>query len=88
MEATLTQFISEDLLDGRMTVGRDDSLLADGMVDSLGMLRLVTHIETLLGTRIPHEDLVIENFRTVGDIVAYLERSHGGRTAPNTENGA
>ncbi|HQU73946.1 MAG TPA: acyl carrier protein [Calditrichia bacterium] len=72
-EDQLKQFISQDLLNGRVEVDSEDSLLEDDMVDSLGMLRLVMHIEEKLGIKIPHEDLIIENFHTVGVIVNYLD---------------
>ncbi|MDJ0991447.1 MAG: acyl carrier protein [Desulfobacterales bacterium] len=53
-------------------MNRTDNLLADGMVDSLGMLRLVTYIENLLDIKIPHSDLVIDNFRNIEVISQYL----------------
>ena len=70
----LKTFIVEELFSGDLELDNDDNLLADGMVDSLGMLRLVTHIEALLDIKIPHSDLVIENFRTIGTIAHYLEQ--------------
>jgi acyl carrier protein len=71
-EDKLIEYIQQELLDGSLDIESGDNLLADGMVDSLGMLRLVMHIEQELNIKIPHEDLVIENFRTVGIIINYL----------------
>ena len=71
---SLKKFIVDELLDGGVEVDENDNLLADGMVDSLGMLRLVSHIETLLSIKIPHSDLVIENFRSISVIDQYLQR--------------
>ena len=71
---TLKTFIVEELFNGELELDNDDNLLADGMVDSLGMLRLVAHIEAQLNIKIPHSDLVIENFRTIGTITHYLEQ--------------
>ncbi len=71
---TLIQFIHEELLNHTLEVDADDNLLADDMIDSIGMLRLVMFIEETWGIKIPHGDLVIENFRTVAVIAAYLER--------------
>ena len=50
----------------------DDNLLADGLVDSMGMLRLVAHIDQTWNVKVPAEDFTIENFRTVTAIDAYL----------------
>ena len=65
IKKTLQDFISKELLSGSFEVETDESLLADGMVDSLGMLRLVTFIEETYSIQIPPEDLVIENFFTI-----------------------
>jgi len=72
IQKTLQDFISKELLSGSFEVETDESLLADGMVDSLGMLRLVTFIEETYSIQIPPEDLVIENFFTIDVIAAYL----------------
>ncbi len=72
IQKTLQDFISKELLSGSFEVETDESLLADGMVDSLGMLRLVTFIEETYSIQIPPEDLVIENFFTIDVIASYL----------------
>lgn len=77
IQNVLAQFISEELLSGRVTVGADDDLLRDDLVDSLGMLRLVGFIEERYGMQVPPADFTIENFRTVGVLSAYLQRSLG-----------
>lgn len=72
IEAHISQFICEELLDGDLVVTADDMLLADGLVDSLGMMRLVGYIGDTLGVVVPPEDVVIENFSTVAHMVKYL----------------
>lgn len=72
IQKTLQDFISKELLSGSFEIETDESLLADGMVDSLGMLRLVTFIEETYSIQIPPEDLVIENFFTIDVIASYL----------------
>ena len=75
LEDTLLEFIRTELLDDVDDLGVDDNLLADGMVDSLGMLRMMDHIEQTFGVTVPPEDFTIEHFRNVERLVAYL----GGR---------
>lgn len=70
----LKTYIEEELLNGNSEISASDNLLTDGMVDSIGMLRLVNYIEELLDTKIVHDDLVIENFRSVQTISEYLKR--------------
>ena len=72
--ALLEKFVSEELLNNTASVTRDDNLLADLLVDSLGMMRFVRFIEDTYDLEIPPEDVIIENFRTIGAIVSYLDR--------------
>jgi acyl carrier protein len=73
IRAQLLQFVNEELLSGN-EIGSDDNLLADGFVDSLGMMRLVALVQERSGTTIPPQDLTIENFRNIDAIVDYLQR--------------
>ncbi|MBC8229641.1 acyl carrier protein [bacterium] len=77
MKDILKQFIEQELLlsDGsNVSINEDDNLLADGKVDSLGIMRLVAFIEEQFGINIPYEDVTIENFQTIMAIVDYLEK--------------
>lgn len=68
----LCAYINDELLDDDEPITADDNLLADGTVDSMGMLRLVAHIGEKWNVQVPAEDFTIENFRTVTAIDAYL----------------
>ena len=74
-KALLTVFVTEELLDADEPVEADEDLLADGMVDSLGMMRLVAYIDQEFGYKVPPGDLTIENFRTIGRVSDYLRRA-------------
>lgn len=81
IRSRLTEFICADLLDGEDTLEPDENLLADGMIDSLGMLRLVAFIEEAFDVSVPPEDFTIENFRSVEVLDAYLTRVMNGGAA-------
>ena len=70
-ECILSTFISEELLGG-VTIGIDDNLLIDGMVDSIGIMRLVAFIEEQFEFSVPPEDFIIENFQTVDVLSDYV----------------
>lgn len=74
IESVLVEFITDELLDDAESVALHDNLLADDMVDSLGMVRLVAHIEATYSVVVPPEDFTIDHFRTVSIIAAYLRR--------------
>lgn len=70
----LRKYIAEELLETEQAVEDDENLLADGMVDSMGMLRLVAYIDEVWSFSVPPEDFIIENFRTVKNLAIYLDR--------------
>ena len=72
VKAELAHFISNDLLGDDQEVGEDDDLLVDGMIDSIGMMRLMVFIEESLRVSVPPEDFTIENFGTINVMGDYL----------------
>lgn len=79
---SLLRFVSDELLGGTMEIAADDDLLADGMVDSLGMVRLVGFVEQRFEIAVPPVDFTIENFRSIATLTAYVsKRVHGGSRA-------
>ena len=75
VQAQIIAFIQDELLDGDTTVdvGSEENLLLSGMVDSIGVMKLVAHVEDTLGLSVPAEDIVIENFVNVRTIATYLD---------------
>jgi acyl carrier protein len=48
-------------------------LLEEGVLDSLGVLELVNHLQEELGIPIDDEELVPENFASIDAIAAFVE---------------
>lgn len=71
---TLKRFIREELLNGQADVEVDDDLLAEGKVDSIGMMWLVGFIEENWQVQVPAEDITIEHFHTIRAIETYLKQ--------------
>ncbi|HUQ53013.1 MAG TPA: acyl carrier protein [Gammaproteobacteria bacterium] len=67
----LLGFVVDELLNGE-PLASDDNLLGDGVVSSLGMMRLVGFIEESYAIKVPPEHFIIENFQTVDAISTYL----------------
>ena len=70
----LTAYIMSDvLLDSTQTeLAVHDDLLEDGLVDSLGIMRLIAYIESEFGFSVPAQDVTVETFMSVETIAAYL----------------
>ena len=60
----------------------DASFLAGGILDSLGFVQLILHLENTLKIRINRKELSRTNFDSLGKIVAYV------RTHPDFQPGA
>jgi acyl carrier protein len=72
----LKAFIVENFMLGRPAgeLGNDDSLLDKGIIDSTGVLELVTFVEQTFGITIADEELVPENLDSVNRLEAYIKR--------------
>jgi acyl carrier protein len=59
-------------------VGDDQSLLGGGLIDSLGVLEVVTFLEREYGIAVLDEDLVPENFGSISSLVRFIEAKKPG----------
>ena len=76
MKDTIIEYIQEDLLAGQedVDISADEELLESGLVDSIGVMRLIGFVEETYGLKVPPQDMTIENFMSVNAICDYLER--------------
>lgn len=75
----LRQFITDNFLFGQWdeALTDEDSLMDNGIIDSTGVLELVTHIETTYGIKVQDEELVPENLDSIGNLAVYVEDKRG-----------
>ena len=76
MTERILKYISEDLLNDELEdeLEPQDDLLGGGILDSLGMMKLILFLETEFDTKVPPQDMVLENFMTVQHISDYLAK--------------
>ena len=55
-----------------------DALLESGIVDSLGVLDVVSFIESEFQVKVDDDDLLPENFQNIECMTAYVERKRNG----------
>ena len=71
-------FIVENFLFGDENGVKDDtSFLDEGIIDSTGILEMVSFLEEEFGITVGDEELVPENLGSINNVVAYLERKIG-----------
>ncbi len=79
--AHLEKFLLEEVAvdTSRKSLAPDDDLLEQGVVDSMGILKLVAYIEETYGVQIDDEDVIPENFQTLACMVTFIERKTRGK---------
>jgi acyl carrier protein len=82
---TLRGFIAENYLLGREFVfADDDSFLEHSIIDSIGILQLVTFLQETYGITVKDDELLPENLDSVNAVTAYLCRKlDGAATKPS-----
>ena len=59
-------------------VGNDAALLNNGLIDSLGILEVVTFLEKEFGITVADEDLLPENFGSVQNLSNFVQQKANG----------
>jgi acyl carrier protein len=61
-------------------VSNDEALLKHGLIDSLGILDVVTFVEKEFSISVSDEDLLPENFGSVQSITEFVQSKTNGAT--------
>ena len=70
----LCRFIVDNYLFGqKMEFSDDDSLMEKGIIDSTGILELVSFLEDRYAVRVEDEELVPENLDSVNNVLRFLQ---------------
>jgi acyl carrier protein len=56
----------------------DESLFERGLIDSLGITILITHLEKKYAIKVPQHDLLPDNFDSISAISDYVNSKHPG----------
>ena len=71
----IRQFILEKFPSARrVPIEDEDALLEKGIVDSMGILEIVEFIEQEFHVEVSDEDLVPENFQSIGRLSAFVSQ--------------
>ena len=71
----IREFVVENFLFGEANGLKDDtSFLEEGIIDSTGILELVTFLEDEFSITVEDEELIPENLDSIGNVSNFLER--------------
>jgi acyl carrier protein len=62
----------------RQPLGDTDPLIESGIIDSMGVLDVVAFIESEFKVTIEDEELIPDNFRSIAQMAAYIEKKCNG----------
>jgi acyl carrier protein len=75
VKTQIREFIIENFLFGNADGLKDDtSFLEEGIIDSTGVLELVTFLEETFSIQVEDEELIPENLDSIDNVSAFLER--------------
>ena len=72
IEKFLVTEIAADL--GKQSLGPDENLLEQRIIDSMGILKLIVFLEKTYGIQVMDEEVVPENFQSLNIIVKFIEQ--------------
>ncbi|MFA5118301.1 MAG: acyl carrier protein [Candidatus Omnitrophota bacterium] len=74
----MKNFIKENFLLGNdSTLNDDDSFMAKGIIDSTGILEVVSFVEKTFGFRIEDDELLPDNLDSLNNLTSFIARKQG-----------
>lgn len=75
VRAKIRGFVVENFLFGNEDGVKDDtSFLDEGIIDSTGILEMVSYLEAEFSISVDDEELIPENLDSINNVVAYLTK--------------
>ena len=83
IEQQLRSFVVENFLFGEPDndLKETDSFLESGIIDSTGILELVSFIEETYGFQVKDEELIPENLDSLANVIAYVQKKQAQNPA-------
>ena len=72
----LREYIFDNFLftEDENALGNDDSFMEKGIIDSTGILEVITFIEEDFGITVKDEELIPENLDSINNLSAFIQR--------------
>ncbi len=72
MKEKIASYIKDNILAADQDISDSDDLLNTGLIDSIGVIKLISYLEEEFNVSIPPEEMIIENFINVDAIASYI----------------
>jgi len=80
-EELRTYIAKEVLKNDNIEISEESRLIQDGLINSIGIMKLVTFLSDRFGVQFEDDDYKIENFETLSTIQCLIERRSTTATA-------
>ena len=60
------------------SISSEEDLLEQGIIDSMGIMKITAHLEDTYGIKVSDDDLVPENFQTLKCLAGFVESKKQG----------
>ncbi|HET9440580.1 MAG TPA: acyl carrier protein [Longimicrobiales bacterium] len=75
LRADILQFVKTDLGGSQsVVIDENTNLIQSGVLDSMGLMRLIDYLEQRVNIRVPDTEVLPDNFKTVAEIEAFATR--------------
>lgn len=83
VQQKLRAFITENFLFGQDSgqLSETDSLIENGIIDSTGILQLISFLEAEFGLKVGDDEVIPENLDSIARITAFVDRKRGSAEA-------
>lgn len=61
------------------SISKDEDLITSGIIDSMGIMKLTGHLEKTYGITALDDDIVPDNFQTLGSLEKYVQQKLASR---------
>jgi len=75
VESAIERFIVDEIVlgDSNTKIDPNESLISNGVLDSLALLRLIAFLEDQMGVTVDDSEVIPENFETINEIKSFIE---------------
>jgi len=78
IKKSIKHFIKENFLLGNdSTLNDDDSFMAKGIIDSTGILEVVSFVEKTFGFRVEDDELLPDNLDSLNSLTSFIVKKQG-----------
>jgi acyl carrier protein len=75
IQADIHNFVVENFLFGKADgLADDDSLVSKGVIDSTGVLELISFVQERFGIRMEDREVIPDNLDSIKNLVAFITR--------------